>query len=616
MVGFFDFKKKQQASGPADAGQVSYQQETYTTTTSQSSPQYVSGGQSYNGIGSPPQPQMPQYDQQPQTVTRTTVTSGNMQPNQQYPQPMNGAQQDSSQVSVSQTNGAAGKNVAVGVQNTQANGQSQSALLNSNINQQKRGELDVMTHLTQRSNRVFMAANNKARELHNSFLDSEHLLHGLLTDGEIYKLFVELKVQPQLIEDTLAKIYKKESNAKPPQVAPRVKRIIDNSLLTARKLGFEFISPEHILLSLYDEKEGVGAKILVKLGVKKEDLNKKILGKKEGLEKTKAQDGGKKSLMEQFTIDLTEKAAQGLLDPVVERSVEIERVIHILSRRTKNNPALVGEAGVGKTAIVEGLAEKIVAKQVPESLLEKRILQLDLMGILAGASHRGEFEERMKNLIEDIRNSQGRIIMFIDEIHTIVGAGGGGEGSADVANFIKPAMARGDLQLIGATTLTEYRKYIEKDPALERRFQPVLVPEPTEEAAIKMVKALRNKYEAFHRVKIPDDAVEAAVKFSKRYVGERFLPDKAVDLIDEAASAVRLPLISLPEVMKSLQDRISQLTQEMQEAEKAKDRVKARILKSKIDDIQGDLKDKKEEYDITKAQTTSAVSIEMIKDVA
>ncbi len=625
MVGFFDFKKKQQTPPPADQNQAGYQQETYTTTVSQTSqPQYYGGGQSYNGIGNPPQPQYPPptYNQPPQTqtVTRTTVsgngTNGQVSYEQSSQQPMNQSPMQDTQVAVSKTNGTNSQSVAVGVAKT-ANPQpsGQNGLLGSNISAQKRGELDVMTHLTQRSNRVFVAANNKARDLHNMFLDSEHLLHGLLTDGEIYKLFVELKVQPQLIEDTLTKIYKKENNPQPPQVAPRVKRIIDNSLLIARKLGFEFISPEHILLSLYEEKEGVGAKILAKLGIKKEDLSKKILGKKDGLEKLKADSTTKKGIMEQFTIDLTEKASQGLLDPVVERSVEIERVIHILSRRTKNNPALVGEAGVGKTAIVEGLAEKIVAKQVPESLLEKRILELDLMGILAGASHRGEFEERMKNLIEDIKASQGKIIMFIDEIHTIVGAGSSGEGSIDASNFLKPALARGELQLIGATTLTEYRKYIEKDPALERRFQPVLVPEPSEEAAIKMLKATRDKYEAFHRVKIPDDAIEAAVKFSKRYVGERFLPDKAVDLIDEAASAVRLPLISLPEVMKSLQERIAQLSQEMKEAEKSNDRIKARILKSKIDDIESELKDKKEEYDLKRGQTTSAVSLDIIKDV-
>jgi len=299
----------------------------------------------------------------------------------------------------------------------------------------------------------------------------------------------------------------------------------------------------------------------------------------------------------------------------VERSDIIERVIHILSRRTKNNPSLVGEAGVGKTAIVEGLAEKIVARKVPEPLLDKKIYQLDLMSMIAGASHRGEFEERVKDLIEEVKASQGKDILFIDEIHNIVGAGSSGDGSLDASNFLKPALARGEIQLIGATTLTEYRKYIEKDPALERRFQPVLVPEPTEEQAIKMLKSIKEKYEAFHRVKIPDDAVEAAVKFSKRYIGDRFLPDKAVDLIDEAASAVRLPLISLPEEIRSLQTRISELTQEEKEAVKQGDKVKSRILKSKIDDIQHSLKEKQDEYNLKKAQTTTSVTVDIIKDI-
>ena len=293
----------------------------------------------------------------------------------------------------------------------------------------------------------------------------------------------------------------------------------------------------------------------------------------------------------------------------------IERVIHILSRRTKNNPSLVGEAGVGKTAIVEGLAEKIVAKEVPEPLLNKRILQLDLMSMLAGASHRGEFEERMKDLIEEVKASQGQIILFIDEIHNIVGAGASGEGSLDASNFLKPALARGEIQIVGATTLTEYRKYVEKDPALERRFQPVLVPEPTEEQGIKMLKSIKDKYEAFHRVKIPDDAIEAAVILSKRYVGDRFLPDKAVDLIDEAAAAVRLPLISLPEEIKSLETRIAQLNQELKESEKKADKVKSRILRSKIDEIDSGLKEKKEEFNLKKSQSTGAVTVEIIKDI-
>ncbi len=481
--------------------------------------------------------------------------------------------------------------------------------------QKKQEELDLMTHLTQRSNRVFLSAQTKAKELKNEFVDSEHVLHGLLSDSEIYSFFTELKILPQTIEEELAKIYKQENSQKPPQLSPRLKRILDSSLVIARKLGFEFISPEHILLALYEEGEGAGARVLAKLGLKKEDLNKKITGKKEGLTGETKEGERSRSVLDQYTIDLTAKAAQGQLDPCVERSEVIERVIHILSRRTKNNPALVGEAGVGKTAIVEGLAEKIVAKEVPEPLLTKKLLQLDLMSILAGASHRGEFEERMKHLIEEVQASQGQIILFIDEIHNIVGAGASGEGSMDASNFLKPALARGEIQLIGATTLTEYRKYVEKDPALERRFQPVLVPEPTEEQAIKMLQSTKDKYEAFHRVSIPQEAIEAAVKLSKRYVGDRFLPDKAVDLVDEAASAVRLPLISLPEEIKSLQTRIAELTQELTETEKKGDKVKARILRSKIDEIQSELKEKQDQYNLKKGQTTTAVTVEIIKDI-
>ena len=481
---------------------------------------------------------------------------------------------------------------------------------------QRQQELDLMTHLTQRSNRVFISALNKAKELKSPLIDSEHLLHGLLSDVEIYNLFTELKIQPQIVEEELNKVYQRgNSNSNlPPKPSPRLKRILSNSLVIARKLGFEFISPEHLLLALYEEGEGVGARILAKLGLKKEDLNKKIVGKKEGLEGEKEAEK-KKSVLEQFTIDLTAKAAQGLLDPVVERSEVIERVIHILSRRTKNNPVLTGEAGVGKTAIVEGLAQRIVAKNVPEPLINKRILQLDLMSVLAGASHRGEFEERMKNLIEEIKNSQGQIILFIDEIHNIVGAGSSGEGSLDASNFLKPALARGELQMIGATTTTEYRRYIEKDPALERRFQPVVVPEPTEEQAIKMLMAIKDKYEAYHRVVIPKEAIEAAVRLSKRYIGDRFLPDKAVDLIDEAASAVRLPLISLPEEIKSLETRMAEVSQEMVEKQKKGDLVQVRILRSKIDDLKAQLKEKQEEYNLKKAQSTTAVTVDIIKDI-
>lgn len=569
MAGFFDFMKNS------------------NSPTATSAPP-----QPYNGIGKPPTQYLNSNDKVPMSSQIPNSNNKTLISNQ--PGVASIGNQDSS------------------VQHSASN--LKSPPLRQGSAGQAASNLDLMTHLTQRSNRVFLSAQNKAKELQNQFIDSEHLLHGLLVDTEIYQLLSELKTQPQTIEQELTKIYKKENFTGSPQISPRIKRIVDNSLVTARKLGFEFISPEHLLLALYEEGEGMGARILSKLALKKEELNKKILGKKEGLE---GEEGSqkKKSALEEFTVDLTAKANQGLLDPIVERSDVIERVIHILSRRTKNNPSLVGEAGVGKTAIVEGLAEKIVAKQVPEPLLDKRILELDLMSIIAGASHRGEFEERMKNLIEEVKASQGKIILFVDEIHNIVGAGSSGDGSLDASNFLKPALARGEIQLIGATTLTEYRKYIEKDPALERRFQPVLVSEPTEDQAVKMLKTIRGKYEAFHRVKIPDEVVEAAVKLSKRYVGDRFLPDKAVDLIDEAASAVRLPLISLPEEIKSVETRISELSQEQKENEKKGDQVQSRILKSKIDDLQSDLKEKQEEFNQKKAQSTVAVSVEIIKDI-
>jgi ATP-dependent Clp protease ATP-binding subunit ClpC len=389
----------------------------------------------YNGIGAPPKPEMPQDDR---ASSKASIEAMLKQPLPSISAaPLKAQKADTASTNSPKSTPANADSSKTDSNSAQTPNPKQTAsspapsapsspgpgkpsALSSNISGQKRGEIDIMTHLTQRSNKVFLMANTKAKELKNTFVDSEHLLHGLLSDGEIYKLLVDLKVQPQMVDEELIKKYKKENSSTPPQISPRVKRIIDNSLVTARKLGFEFISPEHLLISLFDEGEGVGARVLVKLGLKKEDLNKKITGKKEGLTEDQKQTEKQKSVLEEYTIDMTAKAAAGQLDPVVERSEVIERVIHILSRRTKNNPALVGEAGVGKTAIVEGLAEKIVAKQVPESLMDKRILQLDLMSILAGASHRGEFEERMKNLIEEVKASQGKVILFIDEIHTIV----------------------------------------------------------------------------------------------------------------------------------------------------------------------------------------------------
>ena len=625
MAGFFDFiKKPQQNSTQSSQSPSSQTPQPAPTPPVVASQTVVEGtqvpekqGGSYNGIGTPPSGSSYNGIGNPPTQSQ----SSNLKTQSQSSNLKTDHNQVSSQTSDKKEEKKEKKPTSA---EATAGKEEKPPEVKKTPEQQKREELDLMTHLTQRSNRVFLSAQTKAKDLKNEYVDSEHLLHGLLSDSEIYNILVELKVQPQLVEEELMKIYptspKKTGNALtaglPPQPSPRVKRILENSLIVARKLGFEFISPEHILLALYEEGEGAGARVLSKLGLKTEDLNKKITGKKEGVEKEqKESQTTNKNTLDQFTIDLTAKAAQGLLDPVVERSDVIERVIHILSRRTKNNPALVGEAGVGKTAIVEGLAQKIVSKEVPEPLLNKKILQLDLMSLLAGASHRGEFEERMKDLIEQVQASKGLIILFIDEIHNIVGAGSSGENNLDASNFLKPALARGELQLIGATTLTEYRKYIEKDPALERRFQPVLVPEPNAEQSIKMLKAIKDKYEAFHRVKIPDDAIENAVKLSKRYVGDRYLPDKAVDLIDEAASAVRLPLISLPEEIKSLDTRIAEQKQELQESEKSGDKVKARILRSKIDEQQSNLKEKNDQFNMKKAQTTTEVTPDIIKDI-
>lgn len=586
-------------------------QETQTVVSAPSGGSYNGignppGGQSFNGIGAPnvslapaPTIAMPSAPTAAVPVQAPTTPPAPVNPAVPSPDP---AKPVDPNVAPANPNAA---------QTAPADAAAQSP------EQDKQMQLDLMTHLTQRSNRVFVTAQQKAKELASEFVDSEHVLHGLLADSEIYKMFTEIKIQPQIIEQELDKSYQKGTSQNQPTPSPRVKRILENALVTARKLGYEFISPEHILLALNDEGEGIGSRILAKLGVKKEDLNKKVTGKKEGLEEGKPGESSEKnqSTLAQYTKDLTLQAEQGQLDPVVERSEVIERAIHIISRRTKNNPVLVGEAGVGKTAVVEGLAQKIASKEVPESLIGKRILQLDLMSIIAGASHRGEFEERMKKIIEEIVASNNQVILFIDEIHNLVGAGAGGEGSLDASNFLKPALARGELQMIGATTLTEYRKYIEKDPALERRFQPVLVPEPTPEQAIKMLKALKDKYEAFHRVEIPDLAIDAAVNLSKRYVGDRFLPDKAIDLIDEASAAVRLPLISLPEEIRSVEERIKQFTQELQEVEKRGDKVKASILRPKLDDLTANLKEKQEEYNMRKGQTTTSVSEQTIKDI-
>ncbi|KKR88371.1 MAG: ATPase AAA-2 domain protein [Candidatus Gottesmanbacteria bacterium GW2011_GWA2_41_12] len=480
------------------------------------------------------------------------------------------------------------------------------------IDMNKRSGMDVLTRLTQRASGILMQAVNRGKELKIQFIDTEHVLWALLHDSSIFQIISELKVTPKDIQDELEKSFKPGNFTGSPQFSPRVKRIMELSLTAARGLGYEFISPEHMLLAIVQEGEGAGAQMLKKYHLGEKELGQKITGKKaEDREEEKKVE----SSLELYAEDLTNKARQGLLDPVVGRSTEIERAIHILSRRTKNNPVLIGDAGVGKTAIVEGLAERIARGDVPETLLNKRILSLDLMSLIAGAKARGEFEERLKNLLKEVKASSGGIILFIDEIHNMVGAGSGGEGTMDASNILKPSLARGELQAIGTTTVTEYRKYIEKDPALERRFQPILVAEPTADQAIEMVRAIRDKYEAFHRVKISDEAIEEAVRLSQRYIGDRFLPDKAVDLIDEAAASVRLPAISLPEEIKTTQDKLARLDTERKDADKLGDGVRVVNLEKQIDDFQSKLKNLNEEYTLQKSTTTNVVKPEVIAQI-
>lgn len=481
-----------------------------------------------------------------------------------------------------------------------------------NIDMNKRVGMDVLSRLTQRANQSLILSVSKVRELKQQYVDTEHVLWGLLHDNGIYQLISECRAIPSEIQTNIEKDFKPGDYVGQPHFSPRVKRVLELSLSSARSLGYEFISPEHILLSLSHEGEGVAARILSKFNITQEVLNQKITGKKEtekGEEKKKA------GALEQYTEDLTAKAASGSLDPVVGRSWEIERIIHILSRRSKNNPVLIGDAGVGKTAIVEGLALRIAHGDVPETLLHKRILSLDLMSLIAGAGHRGEFEERLKNLIKEVKASGGGIILFIDELHNMVGAGSGGEGTMDASNILKPSLARGELQAIGTTTVTEYRKYIEKDPALERRFQPVLVAEPTEEVAVEMLRAIRDKYEAFHRVKISDEAISEAVKLSKRYIGDRFLPDKAVDLIDEASASVRLPAISLPEEIKSGEEKMKKLESEKQESQKLGDKVRLESLSREVEELEHSLSELKEQYQMKKSTTTNTVTPSVVAEI-
>lgn len=434
---------------------------------------------------------------------------------------------------------------------------------------------------TNRANKAIEIANDIALELGHSYIGTEHILYGLAKEGNGIASKV-LENQNVTADDILNKIEEligsDESIENIVDFTPRTKRVVESAFIEARKLGYNFIGTEHLLIGILREGDCVAAKILLDLNVNIPKLYNEIIKVINEGEDYNSSDnssnnsnGGKRRgsynqtpTLNQFGQDLTKKAEEGKLDPVIGRKQEIERVIEILSRRTKNNPCLIGEPGVGKTAAVEGLAQKIASGDVPEILKDKRVVTLDISGMVAGSKYRGDFEERIKKALNEVKKA-GDVILFIDEIHTIVGAGAA-EGAIDAANILKPLLARGEIQLVGATTLNEYRKFIEKDAALERRFSPVTVNEPSEKDTIQILKGIRDKYEAHHNVKITDEAIEAAVKLSIRYVNDRFLPDKAIDLIDEASSKARLRTYTEPDSLKELQEEIEKTKNEKEEA--------------------------------------------------
>jgi ATP-dependent Clp protease ATP-binding subunit ClpC len=452
----------------------------------------------------------------------------------------------------------------------------------------------MFERFTDRARRVVVLAQEEARMLNHNYIGTEHILLGLIHEGEgvAAKALESLSISLDGVREQVQEIIGQGQQAPSGHIpfTPRAKKVLELSLREALQLGHNYIGTEHILLGLIREGEGVAAQVLVKLGA---DLNRvrqqviQLLSGYQGKETTGAGVGSGQPegapagsvVLDQFGRNLTQAARENKLDPVIGREQEMERVMQVLSRRTKNNPVLIGEPGVGKTAVVEGLAQAIVRGDVPETIRDKQLYTLDLGSLVAGSRYRGDFEERLKKVLKEIR-TRGDIILFIDEIHTLVGAGAA-EGAIDAASILKPMLARGELQTIGATTLDEYRKHIEKDAALERRFQPIQVKEPSVAHAIEILKGLRDRYEAHHRVTITDGALASAASLSERYISDRFLPDKAIDLIDEAGARLRIRRMTAPPELKAMDERIAKLKMEKESAIDAQDFEGAASLRDK-----------------------------------
>ncbi|MEH7124659.1 ATP-dependent protease ATP-binding subunit ClpC [Bacillus sp. JJ1532] len=472
---------------------------------------------------------------------------------------------------------------------------------------------------TERAQKVLALAQEEAIRLGHNNIGTEHILLGLVREGEgiAAKALHALGLGSDKIQKEVENLIGRGQDASQTiHYTPRAKKVIELSMDEARKLGHSYVGTEHILLGLIREGEGVAARVLNNLGV---SLNKarqqvlQLLGSNESGGHQGSSASANTPTLDGLARDLTAIAREGSLDPVIGRGKEIQRVIEVLSRRTKNNPVLIGEPGVGKTAIAEGLAQQIINNEVPETLRDKRVMTLDMGTVVAGTKYRGEFEDRLKKVMDEIRQA-GNIILFIDELHTLIGAGGA-EGAIDASNILKPSLARGELQCIGATTLDEYRKYIEKDAALERRFQPITVDEPTAEESVQILQGLRDRYEAHHRVTITDEAINAAVKLSDRYISDRFLPDKAIDLIDEAGSKVRLRSYTTPPNLKELELKLEDVRKEKDAAVQSQEFEKAASLRDTEQRLREQLEETKKSWKEKQGKENSEVTVEDIASV-
>ena len=479
--------------------------------------------------------------------------------------------------------------------------------------------MSMFGRFTERAQKVVVLSQEEARRLGHNVVGTEHILLGLAAEGEgvAARALQSMNISLDAVRSEVEKVIGKGEH--PPQgqigFTPRAKRVLELAFDEARQLGHTYIGTEHILLGLIREGEGVAAQVLKNLGADLDKVRRQVvelLGGGSG-QPAKTARTRKTPTLDQFGRDLTDLAREGKLDPVIGREKEIQRVIQVLSRRTKNNPVLIGEPGVGKTAVAEGLAQKIVNNDVPETLVNKRVVTLDLGALVAGSKFRGEFEERLKKVMDEIR-AAGDVILFIDELHTIIGAGAA-EGAIDASNILKPALARGAIQCIGATTLDEYRKHVERDAALERRFQPVMVDEPSVEETIQILEGLRDRYEAHHRVKITDEALAAAARLADRYVSDRFLPDKAIDLIDEAASKVRLQALVAPPELKELEQKIEEARIEKESAIKNEEFEKAARHRDLEQRMREELERKREEWKSSRSRTEATVTAEDIAEI-